>query len=80
MNENDVPKVEARMMKFLDENHPGENKCLLVKNKKDRFYCIECFHDASKHRMYIVNSHMAYDYDFEWAEDENPWEVIYKSE
>lgn len=83
--------VLNRFRKFLDDNHPGYEKCMVCKEEKEithfdgevkketKYYLVE------KHRgngcdLYIINSHMWWDWGFCWKDVDCPWEVIFKSE
>lgn len=72
----------TRFKKFLEDNHPGYNECLVCKGVNEKgtaaYFLIEK-HKGANCDLYIINSHIWSEWDFLWKDVECPWEIIFKS-
>ena len=73
-----------RLYNFIVNNHPGYEECLVCKSKQadndglNEYFLVEK-HRGSNCDLYIINAHLWHDYTFMWEENEEPWEIIFKS-
>lgn len=71
-----------RLFKFIDSNHPGYEECMVCKGTNEKgnpdYFLVEK-HKGSGCDLYIINSHMWFDYEYIWKDVECPWEIIFKT-
>lgn len=77
---------ENRLWKFLTENLIEYEECLLCKSQKQNSndVLISSYYSIVKHKgasgpIYVINDRFWYDYAFLWEENNEPWEIIFKT-
>jgi len=81
-----MEKPIDRLYKFLQDNHPGYDECMVCKCKEKDYegndkieYLIIEKHECASGDLFLINTRLWYDYDFKWRDGDPNWEIIFKS-
>ena len=74
-----LQKASEELHELLEKEGPkGEHQCTLFESSKGEYYLATGGKMADGRMMYIINSHLWYDYDCDYMES-RPWKVLYKA-